>query len=56
MSEEFDPKIIGYLCNWCCSVFFFGAKISAGSGSQRKKWVKKKLALTCSNFAMGVRS
>jgi hypothetical protein len=31
--------------------FFFVAKISAGSGSQRKIWGKKKFALTCSIFA-----
>jgi hypothetical protein len=33
------------------AAFFFEAKFSAGSGSQRKTWGKKKLALTCSNFA-----
>lgn len=31
--------------------FFFGAKFSIGSGSQRKTRGKKKLALTYSNFA-----
>jgi hypothetical protein len=49
--EEYEPKIIAFLCNWCSSAFFFGAKFSAGSGSQRKTWGKKKLTLTCSNFA-----
>ena len=48
---DFEPKILAFACNWCTSVFFFETKFSAGSGSQRKKWVKKKLALTCSNFA-----
>jgi hypothetical protein len=51
---EFEPKILAFACNWCTSVFFFVAKFSTGSGSQRKKWVKKKLALTCSNFAVDV--
>ncbi|UCE73250.1 MAG: hypothetical protein JSV56_09460 [Methanomassiliicoccales archaeon] len=47
---EFEPKILAFACNWCSSAFFFGTKFSAGSGSQRKTWGKKKLALTCSNF------
>jgi hypothetical protein len=49
---EFRPKILGFLCN---SAFFFGAKFFSGSGSQRKTWGKKKLALTCSNFAFNGR-
>jgi hypothetical protein len=48
----FEPKILGLLCN---SAFFFGAKFSSGSGLQRKTWGKKKLALTCSNFAFNGR-
>ncbi|UCF07657.1 MAG: hypothetical protein JSW28_08435, partial [Thermoplasmata archaeon] len=35
MTGKFEPKIIGYLCNWCHSAFFFVTKFSAGSGSQR---------------------
>jgi hypothetical protein len=34
------------------AAFFFEAKFSVGSGSQRKTWGKKKLALTYSNFAL----
>ncbi|UCF08384.1 MAG: hypothetical protein JSW28_01460, partial [Thermoplasmata archaeon] len=52
LKGKFEPKIIGYLCNWCRSAFFFGPKFFAGSGSQRKTWGKKKLALTCSNFVV----
>ncbi|MEE9151093.1 MAG: hypothetical protein V3U20_04580 [Thermoplasmata archaeon] len=57
---DFEPKILAFACN---SAFFFGAKfsaslrfalLSAGSGSQRKTWGKKKLALTCSNFAFNI--
>ncbi len=54
-TSTFEPKILGLLCNWCCSAFFFGAKFSDGSGSQRKTWGKKKLALTYSNFAFNGR-
>jgi hypothetical protein len=52
---DFEPKILAFACNWCPSVFFFEAEFSAGSGSQRKKWVKKKLALTCSNSAFNIK-
>jgi hypothetical protein len=47
-TSSFEPKILGLLCN---SAFFFEAKFFSGLGSQRKTWGKKKLALTCSNFA-----
>jgi hypothetical protein len=40
MSDEFDPKIIGYLCNWCHSVFFFIPQ-SAGFGSKEKNGSKR---------------
>ncbi len=40
MSEEFDPKIIGYLCNWCRSVFFFMPQ-SAGLSSKEKNGSKR---------------
>ena len=56
MNPDFEPKIIGYLCNWCNSAFFFVTKFSAGSGSQRKTWGKKKLTLTCSNLVFAVMS
>jgi hypothetical protein len=48
MTADFEPKLIGYLCNWYRSVFFFGIFSFAGRPSQRKKWIKKKLGSTCS--------
>jgi hypothetical protein len=41
---EFEPTIIVFACNR----FFLCAFSSAGQPSQRKKWVKKKLGLACS--------
>jgi hypothetical protein len=61
---EFEPKILAFLCNWCPSAFFFGAKFSAVTLFRKSvngkrvalphailRIASNKLALTCSNFA-----
>jgi hypothetical protein len=42
---EFEPKIVGFVCNWCTSVFFFEALTFPASARKEKNWSNKKLAL-----------
>jgi len=42
---EFEPKILAYCCNWCASVFFFGAPAMRASPPKEKRLGKKKWGL-----------
>jgi hypothetical protein len=42
---EFEPKIVGFVCNWCTSVFFFEAPSLPASALKEKRLGKKKRAL-----------
>jgi hypothetical protein len=50
MGEDFEPKIVGFLCNWCPSTFFFVEKSSAGSGSAKKNVGEKEISPTPAHF------
>ena len=38
----FEPKIVAFCCNWCPSVFFFGAPAMRASPPKEKRLGKKK--------------
>ena len=40
--EEFQPKIVAFICNWCTSVFFFEAPAMQASPRKEKRLGKKK--------------
>jgi len=39
----FQPKIVAFICNWCTSVFFFGAPAMRAGPRKEKRLGKKKL-------------
>ena len=52
--SEWEPKIIGFLCNWCSSTFFFGQFPALAEPHKEKRRTNKEIRFNLLGNCKGV--